>query len=410
MKILVTGASGFVGKKLIYALASLKHEVIAVARSPEKIEIPEELKPFITAIKCDLSKKEDYANLPKNIDAAYFLVHSMKQADKNFAQLEQSLSELFVLYLNTTTAKQVIFLGGIISEKVTSKHMVSRQKVEEILKKAAAPYTILRAAIILGEDSLSYQILYKLTDKLPIMVAPKWINQYCQPISIQDVIFYLVSVLQKEKTFHQTFDIVGPSVTTFKALLYKQAEKRGLRRWILAVPVLTPKLSSYWLLFITRSNYYLGKALVESIKHNYLGTNDKILQLIQINRKEVSSSIHSCLDPLLSISPWNIPTKSPSSYYRVPKTGCYFLLETKKNAGFPERPPRNLLSKTYQILLESPSRKIYYQKGKMGEIWWEFTLEKNSLQEVLTFRPLGLIGRIFWLYSYFFHKALLKNV
>lgn len=279
-KVLVCGANGFVGKRLIRRLLELGYEVYALCRSQGHKIFSEDM-PHLHYIWGDLRDSEVSKNIPNDLDAAYYLVHSMTKIVRDLIKVESEVAEQFVRCIKNTNVKQIIYLGGIINdEKHLSPHLKSRLKVEEILKESSIPVTILRASIIIGTGSASFQIIRDLCEKLPFMIAPKWVNTKCQPIAINDVIFYLATVLLNKKCYNKTLDIGGPDVLTFKDLMLQYSEYRNLKRWIIDVPVLTPHLSSYWLLLITSVSYPLCYYLVNSMKISSVVQLDEIKNLI----------------------------------------------------------------------------------------------------------------------------------
>jgi len=165
-----------------------------------------------------------------------------------------------------TNIKQIIYLSGLHQGTFLSEHFRSRLHIEEMLKTSTSNITIIRASIIIGRESASFIIIRDLVEKLAIMIAPRWLNTRCQPIAVSDVLYYLALVLNHPKAFNRTFEIGGPDIRTFKEMLLTYAKIRGLRRWILTIPLLTPHLSSYWLYFVAKVNYSLASSLVESLK------------------------------------------------------------------------------------------------------------------------------------------------
>jgi len=278
-KILITGANGYIGSKLLISLAEKGLHIYALVRSKAKVSIDPSIKNQITLIEGDLLIEDSLKNIPKDLDAAYYLVHSMNKGTKNFRQLDQIAATNFVHFINTTSCQQIIYLGALIHGKAVSKHFSSRLEVEKILQKAKCPVTVLRAGIIIGSGSASYKIIDDLVRKLPIMIAPRWLRSRCQPISIEDVLFYLSSVLGHANCMNQTFEIAGPDILTYKQMLLEVAKIRNCKRWILEVPVLTPSLSSYWLLLVTSTNFSLAKSLVESLRSDAICTNTKIQEI-----------------------------------------------------------------------------------------------------------------------------------
>lgn len=279
-KILITGANGFVGKRLIGYLLNQGHQIYALCRM-KGAKIFAEDRPNLHYIWGDLRNPETIKGIPKDIEAAYYLVHSMSERGGNLADTEIEVVKQFLLFVKNTHIKQIIYLGGIINdEKSLSPHLKSRLLVEKALKESGIPCTVLRASIIIGEGSASFEIIRDLCEKLPIMIAPKWVNSLCQPIAIGDVLFYLSSVLFNQKCINKTFDIGGPEVLTFKEVMFRYAKFRNLKRWIINVPVLTPRLSSYWLVFITSVRYSLCSYLVESLRTNSVVQLNEIQKII----------------------------------------------------------------------------------------------------------------------------------
>ena len=290
MKILLTGATGYVGKRLLPVLLQQGHQVVCCVR--DKNRFPSDgiyNHPGITLLEVDFLNDSVAPAFIKDIDAAYYLIHSMSSNVKDFEKLEVKTAGNFIKMTARTSAKQIIYLGGITKGEKLSRHLSSRKKVEEILKKNSIPLTSLKAGIIVGSGSASFEIIRDLVEKLPVMIAPKWLNTRHQPISIRNILEYLSGVLLKEETFNKSYDIGGPDILTYKEMLLKFAEVRGLKRIIITVPVMTPRLSSYWLYFVTSTSYKLAINLVNSMKIEVTAENDvleKMLGITPVSYKE----------------------------------------------------------------------------------------------------------------------------
>jgi uncharacterized protein YbjT (DUF2867 family) len=280
MKILLTGASGYIGSRLLPILLGEGHEVIVLVRRPVVFDVPQHLAYHITTIQGDLLNAASLEKIPKDIDAAYYLVHSMSRTSNSFSDLEKLSATNFVEAMKLTRIKQIIFLSGISHGDHLSEHLTSRKAVEEIIKNSGIVYTVLRAAIIIGSGSASFGIIRDLVEKLPILITPRWVNNKTQPIAISDVLFYLRSVLNLPAAFNRTFEIGGPDQLTYQEMLNGYARIRKLKRWFINVPVLTPRLSSYWLYFVTSTNYALAKSLVDSLRNETTCTDFSIQSLI----------------------------------------------------------------------------------------------------------------------------------
>lgn len=471
MKILVTGANGYIGKRLIPVLAERGYKVYALVRDPSRLHLPSFLQEKIKIVRADLSDFKTLAFLPTDIDAVYYLVHSLSTKTKQFIEIEQKMTENFVSYLTKTTAKQIIYLGGLAHEKNVSPHLQSRLNVETILKQSSVATTILRAGIIIGSGSASFEIMRDLVEKLPIMVAPKWVHNKCQPIAISDAIDYLVQVLKNPACYHKTFDIGGPDIFTYKELLLELARVRHLKRYILTVPVLTPRLSSYWLFFVTSTNFTIAKWLVDSLKQDAICTNHEIQKILPKQCTNYVNSIQKAfakIEENAVISSWkdsftssNFPSKY-NDYIEVPTHGCLIdqklfpfkgntqtLLQTIWSIGGKKGwygysffwKVRGFLDKLFggvglrrgrtdplhlsagdaldfwRVLLadQKHMRLLLYAEMKLpGEAWLEFHIRKNKhgfeLCQTATFRPIGVLGRLYWYILYPFHHLIFNRM
>ena len=186
----------------------------------------------ISVFEVDFLRPVNLETAPKNIDAAFYLIHSMSTKSGDFERLEKQTAQHFVDYLAFTSARQVIYLGGIVTDDELSKHLRSRKATEEILRTSRIPVTALRAGIIVGSGSASFEIIRDLVEKLPIMITPRWLNTEHQPIAVDDVLQYLTGVLGNLNTYGQTYDIGGPEILTYRDMLLEYAKVRNLKRFI----------------------------------------------------------------------------------------------------------------------------------------------------------------------------------
>jgi len=213
MKILLTGATGYIAQRLLPVLLRNGHEVICCVR--DRIRFNDKYNsPLLNVIEADFLKKETLTVIPKDIDAAYYLIHSMSLSKGDFEILESISAQNFKDIIQQTSARQVIYLSGIVNEARLSKHLSSRKNVEAILTGGSYSLTTLRAGIIIGSGSASFEIIRDLVEKLPLMIAPKWLNTLSQPIAIRNVIEFLSGVLLNESTFNHSYDIGGPDILT----------------------------------------------------------------------------------------------------------------------------------------------------------------------------------------------------
>ena len=295
MKILLTGASGYIGKKILPVLVSNGFEVVCCVRDQSRFIPPDSVEGKIDIIEADLLKKETLSRIPNDINIAFYLVHSMSSS-KNFERMELESAANFKEAISGTDCHQVIYLSGIVNEEMLSDHLSSRLAVEKELAKGSFHLSTLRAGIIVGSGSASFEIIRDLVEKLPVMVAPKWLETRCQPIAVADAITYLVGAINNTDIYDKSFDIGGPDILTYKEMLLEFARRRKLKRRIFVVPVMTPRLSSYWLYFVTSTSYKLATALVDSMKVEVVCSDDKIKEFIKAQDLSYTQAVDLALE------------------------------------------------------------------------------------------------------------------
>jgi uncharacterized protein YbjT (DUF2867 family) len=466
LKILLTGATGYIGKRLLPILAGQGHDVVCCVRDKNRFYTPLEFIKNTTIIEVDFLKSETLSTIPKDIEAAYYLVHSMSGSADNYDELESISAENFVQEIDKTNAKQVIYLSGIVNDKSLSKHLSSRKKVEDVLNKGSFATTTLRAGIIVGSGSASFEIIRDLVNKLPVMITPKWLNTKCQPIAISDVLEILSKSLLNPATYNQSFDIGGPDILTYKEMLLAFAKAKKLKRYIFTVPVMTPKLSSYWLYFVTSTSYKLASALVSSMKVEVICRDTKINGLLDVKPMSYEKALSKALlkiDENNIVSSWKDSLISGrfsaniSEYLKVPKKDCYIDRRKKQiqNRDFTiERiwsiggetgwyygdwlwSLRGFIDKLYGGVGSRRGRtnkheihsgdaldfwRVLYankEEGKLilfaemklpGEAWLEFKIINNTLYQSATFRPKGFLGKLYWYSVLPFHGFIFEGM
>ena len=474
MKILLTGSTGYIGRRLLPVLVESGHHVVCLVRDKRRFDWEDFSAEFlknVSVVQADMADPKTFDALPTDIDAAYYLVHSMSSSYPDFSRMEEESAQNFVHYINQTQAKQIIYLSGIVNDADLSDHLLSRKNVENILRKSHVPTTVLRSAIIIGSGSASFEIIRDLVEKLPIMIAPKWLKTRCQPIGIRNVIEYLKGVLLQSQTFHQSFDIGGTDIFTYQQMLLGYAQVRNLKRWIITVPVLTPKLSSWWLLFVTSTSYSLARSLVSSMKNEVICRDQRIQELVptkllsyqetlqiafeRIHEKNIISSwkdsislgtMHKDFLNNIEVPQHGVFTDKREVLFTKPKTevieniwriggdrGWYYGNWMWRIRGVMDkmvggvglrrgrRSPTELKPGDaldfWRVLLadKEGGRLLLYAEMKLpGEAWLEFKIKelegKKTLIQNATFRPLGVWGRLYWYSVLPFHGLIFPRM
>ena len=339
--------------------------------------------------------------------------------------------------------------------------------METILSEARFALTTLKAGIIVGSGSASFEIIRDLVEKLPFMITPRWLKTKCQPIAIRNVIEFLMGVMGKTETYHKSYDIGGPDILTYKEMLLRFAKIRGLKRSILIVPVMTPRISSYWLYFVTATSYALAKNLVNSMKVEVICKQNSLAELLNIKPLDYETAIKLAFDKIEQnqvISSWKdaqsskLLLKGVSKFIEVPTNGCYvdikirklknsqkalekiwsiggnngwyyanwlweirgFLDQLVKGVGMRRGRKSDTELNTgdaldfWRVMIANKDEKrllLYAEMKLPGEAWLEFKIDENNiLTQTATFRPLGLLGRLYWYSVLPFHGMIFNGM
>lgn len=471
MRILLTGANGYVGRRLLPELLAQGHEIICCVRDIKRLGLDKATLDSISVWEVDFLDVPMFENLPSEIDVAYYLIHSMTSSTEDFDTMESKAARNFNSYMEAIGVKQVVYLSGIVNHNELSKHLQSRKNVETILFEGNFNTTVLRAGIIVGSGSASFEIIRDLCEKLPVMITPKWVLTKCQPIAIRDVIQYLIGVLLKVEHYNKSYDIGGPNVITYKEMMLLYAKTRGIRLWMFTVPVMTPKLSSYWLYFVTSTSYKLAVNLVDSMKLDVVCENNDLQKALNIKPITYVDAIKLAflkIEQNLVISSWKDSLVSSrfrqnfSEFIQIPTYGCLkdHQIELVSNVeqtldniwsiggekgwyygnwmwqirGFIDKifggvglrrgrtHPTHLDNGDaldfWRVLVANREEKrllLYAEMRLPGEAWLEFRIdEKNQLHQIATFRPKGLLGRMYWYslvpFHYFIFGGMIRNI
>jgi uncharacterized protein YbjT (DUF2867 family) len=289
--ILITGATGFVGRLLRKRLLNDGFPVRCMVRSNDST-MPD----GAVTVKGDMLEPASLARAMEGIDTAYYLVHSLSGGGSGFERRDREAAENFVAAANSSHVRRVIYLGGLgETGDDLSEHLRSRLEVAEILKRGTFATTFLRAAVIIGAGGASFEMVRSLVERLPLMIAPRWVMTRCQPIAVADVIGYLAGCLTDDRTYGRTFDIGGPDVLTYREMMERFAHIEGKRLYILPVPVLTPKLSSYWVGFITPVPPSVSMPLIEGLKNEVICREKAIRDLIPLRLTPYDEAVRIAL-------------------------------------------------------------------------------------------------------------------
>jgi len=467
MKILLTGVTGYIAQRLLPVLLENGHEVVCCVRDKNRFNWKNYARSNLTVIEADFLNKESLQEIPNDIDVANYLIHSMSTQSGDFETMEEICAANFKSRIEQTNAKQVIYLSGISNSKELSKHLSSRKNVETTLADSKFALTTLKAGIIVGSGSASFEIIRDLVEKLPFMITPKWLKTKCQPIAIRNVIQFLIGVIGKTETYNMSYDIGGPDILSYKDMLLHFAKIRGLKRRILIVPVMTPRISSYWLYFVTATSYALAKHLVNSMKIEVTCKANNLSTLLGIKLIDYDTSIQLAFDKIEQnqvLSSWkdaqtsNLFSNGFSKYIEVPINGCFKDIRSVKldnsaaslekiwaiggktgwyygnwlweirgivdqlSGGVGMRRGRKneqeiVSGETldfWRVILADKKEKrllLFAEMKLPGEAWLEFKIDElNVLTQTATFRPLGLMGRLYWYAVLPFHGFIFKGM
>lgn len=298
--ILVTGATGYVGARLVTRLLAKGYRVRATGRSFARLrQRPWADHPGVDLIPADALDSASIAKACEGCAAAYYLVHSMMPGEEEFEEKDREAARNMARAAGSAGLSRLIYLGGLGEENPSlSRHLRSRSEVAAILASGKTPATILRAAMILGAGSASFEILRYLVDRLPVMITPKWVSTECQPIGIRNVLDYLVGCMETPGTAGGTFDIGGPEVVTYRDLMRIYANEAGLPpRIVIPVPVLTPRLSSYWIHLVTPVHAEVARPLAEGLSNRVVCGDTRIRELVPVELSTCGEAIHAALGP-----------------------------------------------------------------------------------------------------------------
>jgi uncharacterized protein YbjT (DUF2867 family) len=448
------------------------HEVTCLVRNPERLRVPERLGGRLNVAVGDLLEAGTLDSIPCDIDVALYLAHSMSQSARHFEQMEERCAAHFCERLSRTRARQIIYLSGLSNAEELSEHLRSRRKVEEILQRSGIPLTVFRAGIIIGSGSASFEIIRDIVEKMPVIVAPRFVDNRCQPVGIRDVIFYMTAALANEDTYGKILDIGGPDIMTYREMLERFARFRRLKRLVTTCPLLNPRLTSLALYFVTSVSFPLVQSLVKSMRNETICRDCSVRSVLPhtcmtfdeavalaFARIEENNVVSSWRDS------WAAGRLSPdfNKYLQVPKYGCLTDIQRVEIEGHPEAvldrvwsiggdrgwyyanrlwevrgfidrmfggvglrrgrssptdlKPGDAIDFWRVLAADRPDRRLllYAEMLLPGEAWLEFRLTGGEdgraiLVQKAVFRPKGLWGRGYWYALWPLHTLIFRGM
>ena len=451
---------------MLYELLEKGHEVVCCVRDKKRFDAGQYNGGKLEVIELDFLLESTLKVIPDDIDVAFYLIHSMSTSIDEFDKLEEKTARNFKERLETTRVQQVIYLSGISNDDQLSKHLSSRRHVEQVLQSNKYRLTTLRAGIIIGSGSASFEIMRDLVEKLPVMVAPRWLETRSQPISVRNVLEFLMGVMLYAPSYDTSFDIGGPEILTYKEMLLRFAKVRKLKRYIFTVPVMTPKLSSYWLYFVTSTSYKLAVNLVDSMKVEVICEPNSLADQLGIKLLTYEDAVGVAFERIVMksvVSSWkdaqssDVLSRGISKLVEVPSFGCFVDKRTARVnddektldriwaiggengwyyanglwaiRGFMDKlvggvglrrgrkHPWEISAGDaldfWRVLLadKEDKRLLLYAEMKLpGEAWLEFKIRNGLLIQTATFRPLGVFGRMYWYGVLPFHGIIFNGM
>ena len=462
--ILLTGASGYVGGHLLKALEAAGHRVRCAVRRPEALHTSA---PRTTVVRCDVLDRESVVAAMRGVHTAYYLVHSMN-SERSFEQTDREGARNFAAAAGTARVQRIIYLGGLGNPNAAlSPHLRSRHEVGELLRASGVQVIEFRASAIIGTGSLSFEMVRALAERLPVMITPRWVTMEAQPIAIDDVIRYLVTALASDATSNRVFEIGGAERVSYGGILREYARQRGLKRAMIRVPVLTPRLSSWWLRLVTPLQARVGRELIEGVRHATVVSNDLALRTFAIRpagiRQAIADALRAedlefsatrwsnALSAMLPHSPWGgirignhllisqtIDVKVPPAAAFAPirriggAVGWYYgrwLWELRafadRQLGGPGMRRGRSNEETiavgdridcWRVSRYEPDRKLTLaaEMKVPGRAWLDFEVQPNgtgsTIRQTAIFDPKGLFGLLYWYLSFPLHQVVFAGM
>jgi uncharacterized protein YbjT (DUF2867 family) len=432
--ILVTGATGYVGGHLLKALLAAGHRVRCLARRPEGLGA--QAAAGAEVVTGDVLDASSVRAAMVGVHTAYYLVHSMGSAG-SFEEQDRAAAQIFGVAARAAGVRRIIYVGGLGSaNQKLSAHLRSRHEVGDILRSSAVPVIEFRASIVIGSGSLSFEMIRALVERLPVMIAPRWVSVPAQPISIADLRSYLLAALDLPLGGGRVYEIGGPDQVSYGGLMQEYARQRGLKRLVISVPVLTPRLSSLWLRLITPLYVSVGRKLIDSIRHATVVQDPSAITVFDIRpvgfREAIATALRTegrgFLEDSRSIRVAAPPETAFEPIRRIGgATGWYYatwLWRLRgaidlmaggvglRGRGDPENLRVGDIVDCWRVDILEPNRRLRLaaEMKLPGRAWLEFEvtgdISGSTIRQIATFDPLGLWGRAYWYAVYPLHQSI----
>jgi uncharacterized protein YbjT (DUF2867 family) len=461
MRILVSGATGYLGSRLIPRLVAAGHEVSCMVRDAWRVD--PRVAESTRIVVADALQPESVSAAMQGIEVAYYLIHSMSASGGDFQERDQLAAHNFAVAARQAGVSRIIYLGGLASEtSQISLHLKSRHETGDALRKFGPPVTEFRAGIVVGNGSVSFELIRHLTERLPVMICPRWVITRTQPIAIDDVLDYLVAALQSPESKGKVIEIGGATIETYRSMMLTYARARRLRRWLLRVPVLTPRLSSYWLRLVTPIPTSIARPLIEGLRTEVVCKNTLAAELFPaiqpmgyaaaiektLNRALPDESLSAALpsnpahvfvrrDGILCDVRQALADAPPTDLFSViARLGgsngylyanslwrirgwldqCLGGVGTRRNLGYGPLNNNDHIDFWYVQALEADRRLVLRAEMKLpGRAWLEFLLSPQPSGRTLVrcsawFEPRGLLGELYWWALYPIHILIFRGM